>query len=106
MIELGRNAKEHHYAIGKKCAHSCDTIFLTNRNYLRQIKKGIRDEKGTCTVMYSSPRKISQQLSVVAKKGDIILFCGKGHEQSMNYNGKEKPWSEHNVVKEALEKKI
>lgn len=40
----------------------------------------------------------------LAKKGDIILLCGKGHEQSMNYNGTELPWSEHNAVKEALKK--
>lgn len=40
----------------------------------------------------------------LAQKGDIILLCGKGHEQSMNYNGLEKPWSEHEAVREALKK--
>lgn len=38
----------------------------------------------------------------LASKGDIILLCGKGHEQSMNYNGIETPWNEHKAVKEAL----
>ncbi|OGH22539.1 MAG: hypothetical protein A3F31_04630 [Candidatus Levybacteria bacterium RIFCSPHIGHO2_12_FULL_38_12] len=39
----------------------------------------------------------------LAKKGDIILLCGKGHETSMSYHGKEIPWSEHKTVLKALE---
>ena len=39
----------------------------------------------------------------LAKRGDVILLCGKGHEQSMNYKGKELPWSEHEAVKKALQ---
>lgn len=42
----------------------------------------------------------------LAQKGDIVLLCGKGHEQSMNYNGVEKPWSEHEAVRRALKNKI
>lgn len=38
----------------------------------------------------------------LAKRGDIILLCGKGHEKSMNYNGIETPWNEHEAVKKAL----
>ncbi len=41
-------------------------------------------------------------LQKVAKKGDIVLLCGKGHEKSMNYRGLEKPWSEHQAVEQAL----
>jgi len=43
-------------------------------------------------------------ITKLAKKDDIILLCGKGHESSMNYNGKELPWSEHKAVQEALAK--
>ncbi len=43
-------------------------------------------------------------ITKLAKKGDFILLCGKGHEESMNYMGKELPWSEHKAVHEALEK--
>jgi UDP-N-acetylmuramoyl-L-alanyl-D-glutamate--2,6-diaminopimelate ligase len=42
-------------------------------------------------------------INTMAKKGDIILFCGKGHEQSMNYRGIEQPWSEHAAVQKALD---
>lgn len=41
-------------------------------------------------------------ISKLAKKDDIIVFCGKGHEKSMSYHGVEKPWSEHEAVQEAL----
>ncbi len=43
-------------------------------------------------------------INKLAKKGDIILLCGKGHEQSMNYNGIERPWSEHEAVQKSLDK--
>lgn len=41
-------------------------------------------------------------INKLARKGDIILFCGKGHESSMNYDGVERPWSEHDAVQKAL----
>jgi UDP-N-acetylmuramoyl-L-alanyl-D-glutamate--2,6-diaminopimelate ligase len=40
-----------------------------------------------------------------AKKGDIVLITGKGHESSINYGKGEEPWSEHETVKEALKSK-
>ena len=39
----------------------------------------------------------------LAKKGDIVVTCGKGHEQSMCYGKTERPWSEHQAVRKALE---
>lgn len=42
-------------------------------------------------------------ITKLARKGDIILLCGKGHEVSMNYEGIEKPWSEHKAVQKALQ---
>jgi len=40
----------------------------------------------------------------LAKKGDIVVICGKGHEQSMCYGKKEYPWSDQETVKKALKK--
>lgn len=42
-------------------------------------------------------------ITKLAKKDDIVVLCGKGHETSMSYSGIEKPWSEHKAVQEALE---
>lgn len=38
----------------------------------------------------------------LAKKHDTVVITGKGHEKSMNFNGKELPWSEHKAVEKAL----
>ena len=45
---------------------------------------------------------ISFAIQKLAKKGDIVVICGKGHEQSMAYNGVEYFWSDHEAVKIAL----
>lgn len=39
-----------------------------------------------------------------AKSGDFVGIFGKGHEKSMNINGKETPWDDFEAVKKALGK--
>ncbi len=38
----------------------------------------------------------------LAKKGDVIVICGKGHEKSMCFGKTEYPWSDRNETREAL----
>ncbi len=45
---------------------------------------------------------ISYAIQKLAKKGDIVVVCGKGHEKSMAYNGVEYDWSDQEAVKIAL----
>lgn len=40
-----------------------------------------------------------------ARAGDIVLTCGKGHEPTMCYGTTEYPWNEHEVVREALQRR-
>ncbi len=42
----------------------------------------------------------------LAKKGDTVVICGKGHERSMAYNGIEYPWSDQEAVRVALKGKV
>lgn len=37
-----------------------------------------------------------------AKKGDIVVLCGKGHEKSMAYDGYEHPWNDQKFVRNFL----
>lgn len=53
-------------------------------------------------VVNDRQKAIDFAINNLAKKGDAIGIFGKGHEQSMNYNGVELPWSEHEAVKKAL----
>jgi UDP-N-acetylmuramoyl-L-alanyl-D-glutamate--2,6-diaminopimelate ligase len=38
----------------------------------------------------------------LARPGDVVIACGKGHEQSMCYGTVETPWSEHDALRAAL----
>ena len=38
----------------------------------------------------------------LARKGDIVLSCGKGHEQSMCFGGREHLWDDRTAMRAAL----
>lgn len=39
----------------------------------------------------------------LARPGDVVLVCGKGHEQSMNFDGVEYPWDDRHATRTALQ---
>ena len=38
----------------------------------------------------------------MARPGDIVLACGKGHEQSMCFGKTEYPWDDRTAMRAAL----
>lgn len=42
----------------------------------------------------------------IAKKGDTVVFLGKGHEESMAYNGFEHPWSDQKTIENYLNRDL
>ena len=42
----------------------------------------------------------------LARPGDLVITCGKGHEQSMCYGTVETPWSEHKALRAALRRRL
>jgi UDP-N-acetylmuramoyl-L-alanyl-D-glutamate--2,6-diaminopimelate ligase len=42
----------------------------------------------------------------LARPGDLVIACGKGHEQSMCYGTVETPWSEHAALRSALHRRL
>ena len=55
------------------------------------------------TLLREPDRRKAISLAVsIAKKDDIIVICGKGHEKSMNIKGKETPWSDRAEARKAL----
>jgi UDP-N-acetylmuramoyl-L-alanyl-D-glutamate--2,6-diaminopimelate ligase len=42
----------------------------------------------------------------MAEKGDILLVCGKGHEQSMCFGTTEYPWDDRVAVRIAIKNKL
>jgi UDP-N-acetylmuramoyl-L-alanyl-D-glutamate--2,6-diaminopimelate ligase len=41
-----------------------------------------------------------------ARRGDLVLVTGKGHEQSMCFGTTERPWSDHEAVRAALRERM
>ncbi len=38
----------------------------------------------------------------LARRGDLVIACGKGHEQSMAFGAKEYPWDDREAMRSAL----
>lgn len=76
LIELGKKAKERHKEIGRALA-SLNTVFLTNTNFLKEIKQGIEEKKGKTEIITGSYSYIAQMVNHMLKKGDAIVFEGK-----------------------------
>ncbi len=65
------------------------------------IKGGAKEGK-TLFKIPDRAEAIRFAIQKLAKKGDIVVTCGKGHEQSMCYGKTEYPWDEYEVVKKAI----
>jgi UDP-N-acetylmuramoyl-L-alanyl-D-glutamate--2,6-diaminopimelate ligase len=65
------------------------------------LKEGFKDGKNLFRVLDRN-EGIRFAIQDLAKKGDIIVVCGKGHQKYF-YQGKEEiPWDEHQVIKKIL----
>ena len=68
-----------------------------------KIMEGANKAKDGHVVLREPDRKKAIKLAVSkAQKGDIVVICGKGHEKSMNFGGKELPWSDQEVARKLL----
>jgi len=66
------------------------------------LREGVKEGK---TFFRIPDRKEAIKFAIqkLAKKGDIVVTCGKGHEKSMCYGKTERPWNEYEVVQKAIE---
>jgi UDP-N-acetylmuramoyl-L-alanyl-D-glutamate--2,6-diaminopimelate ligase len=85
-----------------------DSRFEDPKSIAKQIMSGIPSKKRKdVTVEPDRAIAIDYAVNVLAKSGDWVVTCGKGHEESMNLDGfAETPWSDHEALLSALEKKI
>lgn len=66
-------------------------------------KENIDFEKGKKYIFVIPDRKDAIAFGIqIAKKGDVVVMTGKGHEKSMNYGKGEVPWDETETAKNAL----
>lgn len=101
--------------MGAVAAELADQIVLTAEDprledpaqIAREIMTGIpKKDRHKVTIEIDRPRAIDLAINKLAKKGDWVVACGKGHEESLNLDGEtEIPYSEYETMSAALNKK-
>lgn len=72
------------------------------KDIISQMENGVKDKRAKVYKIEDRAKAISFAINQIAKKGDIIAICGKGHEKSMNFKGIEIPWSDKSKVLKIL----
>ncbi|MES2971741.1 MAG: UDP-N-acetylmuramoyl-L-alanyl-D-glutamate--2,6-diaminopimelate ligase [Patescibacteria group bacterium] len=97
--------------MGKAAAKHADLIFLTDDEtytedpeVIRQaVYKGIVSAKGKAkTTIIADREEAIRAAFQAAKKSDVVLLAGIGHEDYRNMGGKKLPWNEAAVAKKYL----
>ncbi|MDP3993839.1 MAG: UDP-N-acetylmuramoyl-L-alanyl-D-glutamate--2,6-diaminopimelate ligase [Candidatus Doudnabacteria bacterium] len=99
--------------MGRSADEVADLIILTredNRSeYIleicKQIASGIQKKVRDRDYFVIPDRREALGFALrQARSGDLVVICGKGHEQSLNIDGAEIPWDDRKVMREELKK--
>ncbi|HZZ99032.1 MAG TPA: UDP-N-acetylmuramoyl-L-alanyl-D-glutamate--2,6-diaminopimelate ligase [Candidatus Saccharimonadia bacterium] len=97
--------------MGKVASQLADEVVLTAEDprtenaevIIHQIKDGATQNWGHLHDVVDRREAITFAVTALAKAGDIVGIFGKGHEKSMNLDGKtEIAWSDHDEATRAL----
>ncbi len=112
----GKRDYEKRPKMGNIAAEHADKIILTaedprgediekiNNETLEGIKSNVHGHKREYYSIHDRKEAIKKALEI-AQKEDIIIITGKGHEKSMNLDGKnELPWDDKEITLELLKK--
>lgn len=101
--------------MGQIAATLADKIVVTSEDprtesasaIATQIMAGVPPESRSKAVMeLDRGRAIDLAVNKIARSGDWVVACGKGHETSLNLDGfTETPWSDQDAMRIALNKK-
>jgi UDP-N-acetylmuramoyl-L-alanyl-D-glutamate--2,6-diaminopimelate ligase len=101
--------------MGKSAASLADLIVITSEDprvenpadIAKDIMQGVAPKKRkNVTIELDRAKAIDFAINHLAQRGDWVVACGKGHEESMNMDGfTETPWSDHEAMLLALNKK-
>lgn len=99
--------------MGKEAARWCDVLYITDEDprneppvtILQEIASGIPEELARRREIHLIPDRTEAIAGALraAREGDIVLFLGKGHEQSIEYGeGKKIPWNETQIIEREI----
>ncbi len=94
--------------MGRIAAQYDDIVILTEEDYrdesitkiMNEIESGI--SKPANVLKIPDRQDAVNQAIKMAKKGDLVILTGKGHEKSLCRGKVEYPWSEHEAIRKAL----
>jgi UDP-N-acetylmuramoyl-L-alanyl-D-glutamate--2,6-diaminopimelate ligase len=76
---------------------------------MAEIARGVEragGEEGSSFYRVADRREAIQRAVDLAQPGDLVIVCGKGHEQSMCFGTTETPWSDHEALHTALRRRL
>jgi UDP-N-acetylmuramoyl-L-alanyl-D-glutamate--2,6-diaminopimelate ligase len=97
--------------MGGIAAKEADRIYVTDEETYSEegaairaaILKGIHEAKGEKkTTEIADRREAMAAAFKEAKKGDIVVITGMGHETERNMGGVKEPWSDPEVARQIL----
>jgi UDP-N-acetylmuramoyl-L-alanyl-D-glutamate--2,6-diaminopimelate ligase len=100
--------------MGEIAAKNADVIYLTDDETYTEdpdairaaVMEGIKKGKGTAKTTEIGDRKEAIKAAFKeAKKGDVVLLAGLGHQDYRAMGGKKMPWDERQVARKLLNKK-
>jgi len=100
--------------MGKEASTLANMIVLTSEDprfenpvsIAKEIMSGMPSKiRKEVVIEVDRAKAIDYAINHLAKRGDWVVTCGKGHEESMNLDGyTETAWSEHEALLSALNK--
>jgi UDP-N-acetylmuramoyl-L-alanyl-D-glutamate--2,6-diaminopimelate ligase len=102
--------------MGEISARLADVTVMTAEDPRRESMEAILDEmargaEGAGAVLGETYFRVPDRAEAIqfaadlARPGDLVICCGKGHEQSMCFGTVETPWSEHEALRTALQRR-
>lgn len=113
----GLRDKQKWPMMGRIAAQYADQIVLTAEDprtedvnqIIEEIAQGYFRGGGKKANLFRVPDRreaIKFAIQKLAKKGDIVVVFGKGHEESMCFGRTEYPWSDQKEIRQALKKSV
>ena len=81
---------------------SDDPNYDTYENISNDILNGVKKSENTNYILIKNREEAIKWTLEKAKKEDLVLLVGKGHEMFMKYNGEKIPYDERKVVEKIL----
>jgi UDP-N-acetylmuramoyl-L-alanyl-D-glutamate--2,6-diaminopimelate ligase len=103
--------------MGEIGARLADVVILTAEDPRSESVEAILDEmargaeragaiEGKDFIRIADRAQALQFAVDLARSGDLVIACGKGHERSICYGTLETPWSEHEALRAAIRRRL